>query len=78
MKIVGFESSEGLHLGVVEGDQVIDLQAVDARLPANLKLLGGIKGVGAEKATRYGAAILTQIRDYQQKLSGTKDQASLF
>jgi acylpyruvate hydrolase len=36
MKIVGFESSEGLRLGVVEGDQVIDLQAVDAKLPANL------------------------------------------
>ena len=36
MKIVGFESSEGLRLGVVEGDQVIDLQAVDAKVPANL------------------------------------------
>ena len=36
MKIVGFESSEGLRLGVVEGDQLVDLQAVDAKLPANL------------------------------------------
>src|SRR5437016_965508 len=36
MKIVGFESNEGLRLGVVEGDQVIDLQAVDAKLPVNL------------------------------------------
>jgi acylpyruvate hydrolase len=36
MKIVGFESSEGLRLGVIEGDQVIDLQAVDAKVPANL------------------------------------------
>src|SRR5437763_2548878 len=36
MKIVGFESSEGLRLGVVAGDQVIDLQAVDAKVPANL------------------------------------------
>jgi len=36
MKIVGFESSEGLRLGVVEGDNVIDLQAVDAKVPANL------------------------------------------
>jgi 2-keto-4-pentenoate hydratase/2-oxohepta-3-ene-1,7-dioic acid hydratase in catechol pathway len=36
MKIVGFESNEGLRLGIVEGDQVIDLQAVDARVPANL------------------------------------------
>ena len=36
MKIVGFESNEGLRLGVVEGDQVIDLQAVDAKVPGNL------------------------------------------
>ena len=36
MKIVGFHSNEGLRLGVVEGDNVIDLQAVDARLPVNL------------------------------------------
>ena len=31
MKIVGFEANEGLRLGVVEGDNVIDLQAVDAK-----------------------------------------------
>jgi 2-keto-4-pentenoate hydratase/2-oxohepta-3-ene-1,7-dioic acid hydratase in catechol pathway len=36
MKIVGFESGQGLRLGVVEGDQVIDLQAVDAKVPTNL------------------------------------------
>src|SRR5437016_6263681 len=36
MKIVGFESNEGLRLGVVEGDNVIDLQAVDPKVPANL------------------------------------------
>jgi 2-keto-4-pentenoate hydratase/2-oxohepta-3-ene-1,7-dioic acid hydratase in catechol pathway len=36
MKIVGFESGQGLRLGVVEGDQVIDLQAADAKMPANL------------------------------------------
>src|SRR5882672_1981499 len=36
MKILGFETNEGLRLGVVEGDNVIDLQAVDARLPVNL------------------------------------------
>jgi 2-keto-4-pentenoate hydratase/2-oxohepta-3-ene-1,7-dioic acid hydratase in catechol pathway len=36
MKIVGFESNEGLRLGVVEGDNVIDLQAVDAKVPSNL------------------------------------------
>jgi acylpyruvate hydrolase len=36
MKIVGFEANGSLHLGVVEGDQVIDLQAVDARIPGDL------------------------------------------
>src|SRR6266404_5824584 len=36
MKILGFETNEGLRLGVIEGDSVIDLQAVDANLPANL------------------------------------------
>jgi 2-keto-4-pentenoate hydratase/2-oxohepta-3-ene-1,7-dioic acid hydratase in catechol pathway len=36
MKIVGFEAEGALRLGVVEGDQVIDLQAVDARLPGDL------------------------------------------
>ena len=36
MKFVGFEASNGLRLGVVEGDAVIDLQAVDANVPADL------------------------------------------
>jgi acylpyruvate hydrolase len=36
MKIVGFEGNGGLRLGVVEGDQVIDLQAVDPSLPSDL------------------------------------------
>jgi acylpyruvate hydrolase len=36
MKIVGFESNEGLRLGVVEGDQVIDLQAADKAAPNDL------------------------------------------
>jgi len=36
MKIVGFEAEGGLRLGVVEGDQVVDLQAVDSRVPADL------------------------------------------
>jgi 2-keto-4-pentenoate hydratase/2-oxohepta-3-ene-1,7-dioic acid hydratase in catechol pathway len=36
MKIVGFEADNGLRLGVVEGDAVIDLQSVDAGLPGDL------------------------------------------
>jgi 2-keto-4-pentenoate hydratase/2-oxohepta-3-ene-1,7-dioic acid hydratase in catechol pathway len=36
MKIVGFEAAEGKRLGVVENDQVIDLQAADPKAPADL------------------------------------------
>ena len=36
MKIVGFEANNGLRLGVVEGDAVVDLQAVDANVPTDL------------------------------------------
>ena len=36
MKIVGFEGNNGSRLGVVEGDNVIDLQATDAGLPGDL------------------------------------------
>src|SRR6185437_13474971 len=36
MKIVGFESDKGLRLGVVEGDTVADLQAVDQNVPSDL------------------------------------------
>ncbi|MEZ5788968.1 MAG: fumarylacetoacetate hydrolase family protein [Xanthobacteraceae bacterium] len=39
MKIVGFEGDAGLRLGIVEGDQVIDLQAADASLPRDLGTL---------------------------------------
>src|SRR5215475_11813036 len=36
MKIVGFERNGELRLGVVEGDQVLDLREADANLPGNL------------------------------------------
>ena len=36
LKIVGFEKDQALRLGVVEGDSVIDLQAVEPRLPSDL------------------------------------------
>ena len=36
MRVVGFEADGGLRLGIVEGDQVIDLQGVDPKVPANL------------------------------------------
>jgi 2-keto-4-pentenoate hydratase/2-oxohepta-3-ene-1,7-dioic acid hydratase in catechol pathway len=36
MKVVGFEANGGLHLGVVEGEEVIDVQAVDGSIPGDL------------------------------------------
>lgn len=36
MKIVGFETNNGVRLGVVDGDNVVDLQAVDASIPTDL------------------------------------------
>lgn len=36
MKVVGFEAEGGLRLGIVEGDQVIDLQATEPKVPTNL------------------------------------------
>jgi 2-keto-4-pentenoate hydratase/2-oxohepta-3-ene-1,7-dioic acid hydratase in catechol pathway len=36
MKIVAFEGQGGPHLGVVEGDAVVDLQTVDPRVPGDL------------------------------------------
>ncbi len=36
MRIVGFRSDRGLRLGIVENDEVIDLQAVDPGLPNDL------------------------------------------
>jgi 2-keto-4-pentenoate hydratase/2-oxohepta-3-ene-1,7-dioic acid hydratase in catechol pathway len=36
MKIAGFEADGGLRLGIVEGDQVVDLQTADPKVPANL------------------------------------------
>jgi acylpyruvate hydrolase len=51
MKVVGFEAEGGLRLGIVEGDQVIDLQAVDAKVPADLGAVlaannGDLKSLG--------------------------------
>ena len=39
MKILSFESPAGRRLGVVEGDQVIDLQAADTKVPNELGAL---------------------------------------
>ncbi len=60
MKIVGFEAGGGLRLGVVEGDQVIDLNEVDKTLPGDLgevlRRRNGDLSPLKETAKRAGAA----------------------
>jgi hypothetical protein len=53
--------------------------AIAEKLPATLKALSAIKGVGAHKATVYGAELIGLIRAYQQEASGSSaEQVSLF
>jgi len=53
--------------------------AIAEKLPETLKALGGVKGVGAQKADVYGTELIGLIRAYQQELQGPgPEQASLF
>jgi 2-keto-4-pentenoate hydratase/2-oxohepta-3-ene-1,7-dioic acid hydratase in catechol pathway len=36
MKIIGFEAADGPHLGIIDNERVIDLNAADPRLPRDL------------------------------------------
>jgi len=69
MKLVGFELSGQRRLGVIEGDEVVDLQAVDSRVPADvadwlrgpegdLQTLGAIAH-GAPRSARLPLAGIT-------------------
>jgi 2-keto-4-pentenoate hydratase/2-oxohepta-3-ene-1,7-dioic acid hydratase in catechol pathway len=51
MKIVSFQKKDGPALGVLDGNEVIDLSAVAKSLPRDLKTLlqGGSKAMGAVK-----------------------------
>jgi 2-keto-4-pentenoate hydratase/2-oxohepta-3-ene-1,7-dioic acid hydratase in catechol pathway len=60
MKIVGFESGNATRLGVVDGDQVIDLQAADASAPADLA-----------EWLRRGNGDLSALRDLAKKAPAT-------
>jgi hypothetical protein len=53
--------------------------AIAGKLPATLKALGGIKGVGPHKAGQYGAELIRMIRAYQEAISGSStEQRRLF
>ena len=69
MKVVGFEGEGGLRLGVAEGDQVIDLQAVDPKLPADLGAVlaannGDLKSLGdiAKRAPASARRLLKGLK----------------
>ena len=51
MKVVGFEAEGGLRLGIVEGDTVVDIQAMDPNIPGDLAVVldvmnGNLKELG--------------------------------
>jgi superfamily II DNA helicase RecQ len=52
--------------------------AIAEKLPATLKKLSAIKGVGAQKAKQYGNDIIGLIRTYKQAIAGAADQEGLF
>jgi hypothetical protein len=55
------------------------IEAIAAKLPDTLKNLGGIKGVGPQKATLYGAELIGMIRAYKQaSQGGGVEQVSMF
>jgi acylpyruvate hydrolase len=65
MKIVGFRTDEGLRLGVIAGDRVIDLQAVDPSVPNDLAAVlrqhnGGLSPIG-EIAKRAPASAIRPL-----------------
>jgi hypothetical protein len=54
------------------------LATVAEKVPATLKALSAIKGIGPQKANLYGPELITLIRSYQQAASGVPEQPSLF
>ena len=54
MKIVGFEANNGVRLGVVDGDTVVDLQSVDANVDDGT--LCEVVAAGTSDAAPFAAA----------------------
>jgi len=72
MKIVAFEGQGGTRLGIVEGDQVIDLNAADGNLPADLGEIlaknNGDTGPLADIAKRAPASARRPLADLTYRL----------
>jgi hypothetical protein len=70
-------ASDRIMPGMVLSEQAAAVIA--EKLPATLKALSGIKGIGPQKANQYGPELITMIRNYQQELLGVDtEQGSLF
>lgn len=55
------------------------MAAIAEKLPATIKALSAIKGVGIQKAGEWGPSLIQMIRDYQQDIDSTSaEQGSLF
>ena len=55
------------------------LALIAEKLPATIKALSSIKGVGPAKATQYGPDLILMIRAYEQESKGpVAEQSSLF
>ncbi|WP_256011929.1 HRDC domain-containing protein [Desertivirga xinjiangensis] len=65
-----------LSASMIFSDQTV--KTIALKLPASLKALGAIKGVGQQKTSQFGAEILNLIRAYQNQQSGSAEQVSLF
>jgi hypothetical protein len=53
--------------------------SIAEKMPATLKALSALKGVGPAKAAQYGAELIGLIRAYQQELQGAgSEQVSMF
>ncbi|MEJ6980068.1 HRDC domain-containing protein [Pedobacter sp. P351] len=69
--------NENLMPGMIFSEKT--LAAIAEKLPATIKALSSVKGVGPPKATQYGQELIMLIRAYEQELKGpVPEQSSLF
>ena len=81
MKIVGFETDAGLRLGVIEGTEVVDLQAVDPSLPNDLAVVLAearhyqAEGVlTVEMETDHVVRDIDKMEDYQKLVTESEGE----
>ncbi len=77
-ELLAWREKSATHQNIMPGMVFTEktLAAIAEKLPATLKNLSGIKGVGPQKANQYGSEIITLIRVYQQ--GPENEQSSLF